>query len=72
MPRLAQHLHKKLQVYPEETRDLGFPQNLNWRDETLEEHVTNVLEVVVAIRRMKKLFGIAAKHQAEGKFFQSN
>jgi valyl-tRNA synthetase len=65
MPRLAQHLHKKLQVYPEETRDLGFPQNLNWRDETLEEHVTNVLEVVVAIRRMKKLFGIAAKHQAE-------
>lgn len=41
-------------------------QKCNWRNEILEKEIDAVLEVIVAIRRLKKVFGVAAKHKPEG------
>lgn len=41
-------------------------QDLNWRDEKLEEEIQNLLDVVVGIRRLKKLFNVTGKHKARG------
>ncbi|XP_044269829.1 valine--tRNA ligase-like [Tribolium madens] len=65
MPRLAQHLHQRLETYPGTKRDFSYPQNLDFRDTPLEDDVSKVLDVVVGIRRLKKLFGIAARHKSE-------
>ncbi|EFA00421.1 valine--tRNA ligase [Tribolium castaneum] len=65
MPRLAQHLHQRLETYPGTERNFYYPKDLNLRDVKLEEDVSKVMEVVVGIRRLKKLFGVAAKHKPE-------
>ncbi|CAH1987427.1 unnamed protein product, partial [Acanthoscelides obtectus] len=68
MPFLAQHLHLRLPQPEWMTTDRakeGFPGKLNWRDVDLEKDVEKALEVAVAIRRLKKMFNISAKHKPE-------
>nr|CAH7743166.1 unnamed protein product [Callosobruchus chinensis] len=67
MPFLAQHLHQRLPV-PEwsEAKREGFPEKLAYRDGDLERNVEKVLEIVVTVRRLKKIFNITLKHKPEG------
>ncbi|XP_018319909.1 valine--tRNA ligase isoform X2 [Agrilus planipennis] len=66
MPHLTHLLHRHLPLeiigFP---RDLSYPRNLQHRDPKLEEDVTIVMDTVVAIRRLKKLFGITKKHKSK-------
>ncbi|VEN53437.1 unnamed protein product, partial [Callosobruchus maculatus] len=67
MPFLAQHLHQRLPV-PEwiEGKGEGFPEKLAYHDRDLERNVEKVLEIVIAVRRLKKIFNITLKHKPEG------
>ncbi|KAJ8924985.1 hypothetical protein NQ315_001150 [Exocentrus adspersus] len=62
MPILAQHLHSHLPLFPGTAKSINFPTNLPWRDERLEDDVKQIMDVVVAIRRLKKIFNVTAKH----------
>ncbi|KAJ8961322.1 hypothetical protein NQ317_001281 [Molorchus minor] len=71
MPVLAEHLHRHLPLYPGCERNLEYPEvsvdilmmNLGWRDNLIEKEVQLVMDAVVAIRRLKKIFNVTAKHK---------
>ncbi|KAG5898253.1 hypothetical protein JTB14_029631 [Gonioctena quinquepunctata] len=63
MPVLTHHLHRHLPDFPEREVRLDFPQDLKWRDTRIEDDVEDMLKVVVAIRRLKKIFNVTAKHK---------
>ncbi|XP_060535750.1 valine--tRNA ligase-like [Cylas formicarius] len=65
MPSLSQHLHERLPRRWNVGQDRGFPQELDWDDETLEKDVERARDVVVALRRLKKTFNVSAKHDAQ-------
>ncbi|KAK5640482.1 hypothetical protein RI129_011293 [Pyrocoelia pectoralis] len=65
MPYLSQHLHRHLSHHSSTPLEVNFPEKLEWFDETLEEEVQSVLDTVIAIRRLKKVFGISKKHKPE-------
>ncbi|KAF5299665.1 hypothetical protein FQA39_LY11460 [Lamprigera yunnana] len=65
MPYLSRHLHRHLPFHLNLPLELDFPQNLKWIDEDVESQVEKFLETVVAVRRLKKIFNISAKHKTE-------
>ncbi|XP_018564087.1 valine--tRNA ligase-like [Anoplophora glabripennis] len=65
MPTLCQHLHCHLPLFPGKEKSVDFPKDLNWRDEGVERDVNEVMDVVVAIRRLKKIFNVTAKHRPQ-------
>uniref|UniRef100_A0A1Y1N5J3 valine--tRNA ligase n=1 Tax=Photinus pyralis TaxID=7054 RepID=A0A1Y1N5J3_PHOPY len=65
MPYLSQRLHRHLSVHSNSPLVVDFPQSVAWRNDDLEEEVRAVLDSVVAIRRLKKLFGVSKKHKPE-------
>ncbi|KAF7270781.1 hypothetical protein GWI33_016286 [Rhynchophorus ferrugineus] len=65
MPVLAQHLHEHIPRIWNIGTDTSFPQSLALRNESLEENVDNIMKVVVAIRRLKKIFNVTYKYKPE-------
>ncbi|XP_072386333.1 probable valine--tRNA ligase, cytoplasmic [Diabrotica undecimpunctata] len=65
MPVLSEHLHSRLPVFPEQEKVLEWPQKLNWRNEHLERTVEDVMDIVIALRRLKKTFNISSKSESK-------
>ncbi|XP_056641604.1 probable valine--tRNA ligase, cytoplasmic isoform X2 [Diorhabda sublineata] len=63
MPYLTEHLHSRLPQLPGEEKIFCFPQKLNYLDDNLEKNVEDILEIVAAIRRLKKIFNVSVKTQ---------
>ncbi|CAH1155569.1 unnamed protein product [Phaedon cochleariae] len=71
MPLLSRHLHQRLPLLIGEERLLDFPKDLNWRDESLEQDINDMMDVVIAIRRLKKILNVTAKHEPKVRIFTS-
>ncbi|CAH1281353.1 unnamed protein product [Diabrotica balteata] len=65
MPVLSEHLHSRLPVFPDQEKVLEWPQKLNWRNEHLERTVEDVMDIVIALRRLKKTFNISSKSESK-------
>ncbi|KRT83087.1 hypothetical protein AMK59_3838 [Oryctes borbonicus] len=62
MPMLSTHLHEHLNLSSAE-RQLDFPEYFPWRDTILEAEINEMMEVVVSIRRLKRMFNMTAKNK---------
>nr|XP_023015445.1 valine--tRNA ligase-like [Leptinotarsa decemlineata] len=63
MPVLSHHLHHHLPEFPGRGKRFDFPQDLDFREEEIERDVEESQRVVVAIRRLKKIFNVTFKHK---------
>ncbi|CAG9857488.1 unnamed protein product [Phyllotreta striolata] len=64
MPVVSRHLHSRLPSYDRQ-RNTGFPERLNWSDDKLEEQMDELMDVVVAVRRLKNVFNVNVHSGAE-------
>ncbi|GJQ88055.1 hypothetical protein Trydic_g12976 [Trypoxylus dichotomus] len=63
-PNLSIHLHERLFKCLLPERQLDFPEFLPLRDTALETEINQMMELVVSIRRLKRMFNITAKNKA--------
>ncbi|KAL1517337.1 hypothetical protein ABEB36_001112 [Hypothenemus hampei] len=66
MPALSQHLHKRLPNLWNVATKRDYPEVImDFVDYQLESEVEETMEIIVGIRRLKKLFNITFKHKPE-------
>ncbi|CAH1133104.1 unnamed protein product [Ceutorhynchus assimilis] len=71
MPALSKHLHKHLPRFWGLGGEMSFPKATT-RNEILEKEVDEVMEIVVGIRRLKKIFNLTYKFKPEVFLIPSN
>ncbi|KAF2881493.1 hypothetical protein ILUMI_24691, partial [Ignelater luminosus] len=65
MPYLSEHLHQRLPLHSGLVNELDFPQHSKWVNDELESEIQVLVDTIVAIRRLKKLFNVIAKHKPQ-------
>ncbi|XP_030765856.1 valine--tRNA ligase-like [Sitophilus oryzae] len=65
MPVVSQHLHRHLPKFWDTGIDTSFPLMLGLRNEVLEKDWETIMDIVVCIRRLKKIFNVIYKYKPE-------